>query len=260
MTSIQTIKASLYEGIKSASPYLVPTEIPLPWPRHGDVVIKILASRVVDYFKDMVTGNRLFPSFVPMSTLETTRSPPWPWCKASSALEKSAQLVALMTLTVPYGGFTAAGLKAGQTVVVNRSMGTFGASTVTVALAMGVRRVVAMGLTRTQLDEYVKIYGPRVVHFVPTGDEAKDTEAFIQAAGEGFAIDLVFDRLPPVASFGFVRSAISALCASGTAVLMGGVQANIETFKLEEINEAIDWSAANSGPFSSTTVVPWPPM
>lgn len=29
-----------------------------------------------------------------------------------------------------------------------------------------------------------------------------------------------------------------------------------KTFKLEDINEAIDWSAANSGPLSSAIVVP----
>ncbi|KAF9369015.1 hypothetical protein CPB97_003989, partial [Podila verticillata] len=213
---------------------------------------------------------------------------------------KPEQLIVLMTHAVTYGGFTAAGLKAGQTVVITGSTGTFGSSAVAVALAMGARRVIATGRTRKQLDEYVKIYGPRVVPFVSTGDEAKDTEAFVQAAGEGFSIDLVFDMLPPVASFGIVRSAISALRANGTAVLMGGVQANIElpyphimlnnitikgkfmyhradpttllglvdagllrldvgeykTFRLEEINEAIDWAAVNSGPLSTTIVVP----
>ncbi|KAG0027143.1 hypothetical protein BGZ81_005844 [Podila clonocystis] len=174
--------------------------------------------------------------------------------------------MALMTYAVPYGGFTAAGLRAGQTVVVTGSTGTFGASAVAVALAMGARRVIATGRTRKQLDEYVKIYGPRVVPFVPTGDEANDTEAIIRAAGEGFAIDVVFDMLPPVASFGLVRSAIFALRANGTAVPMGGIQAIIEallrldvgdnkTFKLADISEAIDWPAANSSPCSSTIVV-----
>ncbi|KAG0021018.1 hypothetical protein BGZ82_011446 [Podila clonocystis] len=364
MTGSQTIKVALYEGIRPTPPYLVSTEIPAPVAQHGDVVIKIQASRVVNYFKDMVTGNRFFPSVVPMvpgpggigiiksvgpglvhlkpgqmvfidPTVLARDHPIAPvaamqgfigfgegqklqevWRHGSWAEEtvvpaenvtvippslqqkySPAQLMALMTHAVPYGGFTAAGLRAGQTVVVTGSTGTFGASAVAVALAMGARRVIATGRTRKQLDEYVKIYGPRVVPFVPSGDEANDTEAFVQAAGEGFAIDVVFDMLPPVASFGLVRSAILAL---RTAVLMGGVQANIElpyfhimlnnitikgkfmyhradpttllglvdagllrldvgenkTFKLAEINEAIDWSAANSGPFSSTIVVP----
>ncbi|KAF9311869.1 hypothetical protein BG003_006888 [Podila horticola] len=367
MTGAQTIKAALYEGIKTTSPYLVSTEIPAPVAQHGDVVIKIQASRVVNYFKDMVTGNRFFPSVVPMvpgpggigiiksvgaglvhlkpgqmvfidPTVLARDHPTAPvatmqgfigfgegqklqevWRHGSWAEEtvvpaenvtvippsvqqkyNPEQLMALMTHAVPYGGLTAAGLRAGQTIIITGSTGTFGASAVAVALAMGARRVIATGRTRKQLDEYVKVYGPRVVPFVPTGDEAKDTEAFVQAAGEGFAIDVVFDMLPPVASFGIVRSAISSLRANGTAVLMGGVQANIElpyshimlnnitikgkfmyhradpttllglvdagllrldvgeykTFKLEDINEAIDWSAANSGPLSSAIVVP----
>ncbi|KAF9214712.1 hypothetical protein BGZ59_003163 [Podila verticillata] len=325
MTNVRTIKAALYEGVKPTSPYLVSTEIPAPVAQRGDVVITILASRVVTYFKDMVTGKRFFPSILPMvpgpglfgfgegqklqevwrhgSWAEETVVPAENVTVIPPSLQqkyKPEQLIALMTHAVTYGGFTAAKLKAGQTVVITGSTGTFGSSAVAVALAMGARRVIATGRTRRQLDEYVKIYGPRVVPFVPTGDEAKDTEAFVQAAGEGFLIDVVFDMLPPVASFDIVRSAISALRANGTAVLMGGEQANIElpyphimsnnitikgkfmynradpttllgladagllrldvgeykTFRLEEINEAIDWAAANSGPFSTTIVVP----
>ncbi|KAF9301794.1 hypothetical protein BGZ74_006241 [Mortierella antarctica] len=343
MTSIQTIKAALYEGIKPASPYLVSTEIPapvaqarrrrhqdpgqphgqllqrhghwqLPLPQlraHGPGVWRHWLTKSVGpglvhlksgqmVFIDPVVHARDHPigplammqGFVGFGEGGLKLQQVWRHGSWTEETVVPAENVAVIP-PMPYGGFTAAGQRAGQTVVVNGSMGTFGASTVAVALAMGVRRVIAMGRTRTQLDEYVKVYGPRVVHFVPTGDEAKDTEDFVQAAGEGFAIDLVFDRLPPVASFGIVRSAISALCASDTAVLMGGVQANIEieymlpyshimlnnitikgkfmsvradpttllglvdagllrldvgeykTFKLEEINEAIDWSAAN---------------
>ncbi|KAF9311868.1 hypothetical protein BG003_006887 [Podila horticola] len=368
MTGTHNIKAAMYEGIKSSSPYVVPTEIPAPVAQHGDVVIKIQASRVVGYFKEMVTGKRLFPSVVPMvpgpggigiiksvgpglvhlkpgqmvfidPVVHARDHPIAPlammqgfigfgeggqklqqvWRHGSWAEEtvvpaenvtvippslqqkyKPEQLLVLMTHAVTHGGFMAAGLKAGQTVAITGSTGTFGASAVAVALAMGARRVIATGRTRTQLDKYVKMYGPRVVPFVPTGDEAKDTEAFVQAAGEGFAIDVVFDILPPVASFGVVRSAIRALRANGTAIFMGGVQSNIElpyqhmmlnnimikgkfmyhradptmllgivdagllrldigeyqTFKLEEINEAIEWAADNSGPFSGAIVVP----
>ncbi|KAG0092272.1 hypothetical protein BGZ93_008391 [Podila epicladia] len=104
---------------------------------------------------------------------------------------------------------------------------------------MGARRMIATGRTRTQLDEYVEVYGPCMVSFVPTDDEAKDTQGFVQDAG--------------------------------MAVLMGVVQANIEIpyahitlnnitimgkLMLEEINEVIERSAANSGPFNSTIVVP----
>ncbi|KAG0082614.1 hypothetical protein BGZ92_011562 [Podila epicladia] len=351
MTGNHTIKAALYEGIKSSSPYLVPTEIPTPVAQHGDVVFKVLASRVVDYFKDMVTGNRFFPSIVPMvpgpggigiiksvgpslvhlklgqmvfidPVVHARDHPTAPlammqdfigfdeggqklqqvWRHGSWAEEtmvpaenvtvippslqqnyKPEQLIALTNHTVAHGGFMDAGLQAGQTVAITGSTGTFGASAVAVALAMGARRVIAAGRTRKQLDEYVKIHGPRVVPLVSTGDEDKDMEAFVQAAGEGFVIDLVLDILPPVASFGIVRSAIRAMRANGIqsnielpyqyivlnnitikgkfmyhradpTMLIGVVDAGLlrldadeyKAIKLEEINEAIDWTADNS--------------
>ncbi|KAG0027142.1 hypothetical protein BGZ81_005843 [Podila clonocystis] len=61
MTGSQNIKVALYEDIKPTPPYLVSTEIPVsrdPTQRRP--------SRVVNYFKDMVTGYRFFPSVVSM--------------------------------------------------------------------------------------------------------------------------------------------------------------------------------------------------
>ncbi|KAF9325070.1 hypothetical protein BG006_011424 [Podila minutissima] len=151
-------------------------------------------------------------------------------------------------------------------------MGTFGASTVAVALAMGVRRVIATGRTRTQLDENVKVYGPRVVHFVPTGDEVKDTEAFVQAAGTAVLMSgvqasielpyshIMLNNITIKGKFLSVRADPSTLLGLVDAGLLRLDVGEYKTFKLEKINEAIDWSAANSGPFSSTIVVPWSPM
>ncbi|KAG0082615.1 hypothetical protein BGZ92_011563 [Podila epicladia] len=98
---------------------------------------------------------------------------------------------------------------------------------------MGARRMIATGRTRTQLDEYVEVYGPCMVSFVPTDDEAKDTQGFVQDAGEDFAIDLI-----PYAHI-----------TLNNITIMGKLM-------LEEINEVIERSAANSGPFNSTIVVP----
>ncbi|KAF8986916.1 hypothetical protein BGZ52_007113 [Haplosporangium bisporale] len=316
MTNVRTIKAALYEGVKPTSPYLVSTEIPAPVAQRGDVVITILASRVVTYFKDMVTGKRFFPSILPMvpgpgaiGIVKTVGAglvhlkPGQMVFIDPTVLARAHPIAPLATMQGLFGFGEGQKLQevwrhgswAEETVVPAENV-----TVIPPSLQQKYKPEQLIALMTHALDEYVKIYGPRVVPFVPTGDEAKDTEAFVQAAGEGFLIDVVFDMLPPVASFDIVRSAISALRANGTAVLMGGEQANIElpyphimsnnitikgkfmynradpttllgladagllrldvgeykTFRLEEINEAIDWAAANSGPFSTTIVVP----
>ena len=62
---------------------------------------------------------------------------------------------ALGTLLVPYGGFLAAELQAGETVLVNGATGNFGSAAVAVALAMGAACVVAPGRNETVLADLV---------------------------------------------------------------------------------------------------------
>src|SRR5439155_6930152 len=59
--------------------------------------------------------------------------------------EEATQWCALGTLLVPYGGFLAADLKPGETVLVSGATGNFGSAAVSVALAMGAACVVAPG-------------------------------------------------------------------------------------------------------------------
>jgi len=61
------------------------------------------------------------------------------------------QWCALGTLLVPYGGFLAAHLEPGETVLVSGATGNFGSAAVAVALAMGAGRVVAPGRNETVL-------------------------------------------------------------------------------------------------------------
>ena len=57
------------------------------------------------------------------------------------------------TLLVPYGGFAAANLQAGETVLVSGATGNFGSAAVAVALAMGAACVVAPGRNEQVLAE-----------------------------------------------------------------------------------------------------------
>ena len=129
------------------------------------------------------------------------------WCAVSMAL-------------VPYGGWLAAGLQPGETVLVSGATGHFGSAAVAVALAMGAACVVAPGRNQAVLADLQRRFGARIRPVPLTGDEATDRAAMRAAAGP---IDVVMDILPPNVEASVARAAIMAVRANGRAVLMGGV-------------------------------------
>lgn len=135
--------------------------------------------------------------------------------------EDATQWCALGTLLVPYGGFLAANLRAGETVLVSGATGNFGSAAVSVALAMGAACVVAPGRNEKVLTDLVRRFGARVKPVRLTGVEDDDREAMKRAASG--PIDCVFDIMPPSVSTNVVRAAVMTVRAYGRVVLMGGV-------------------------------------
>jgi D-arabinose 1-dehydrogenase-like Zn-dependent alcohol dehydrogenase len=138
-------------------------------------------------------------------------------CTAAEAVKWCA----LGTLLVPYGGFLAARLEPGETVLVSGATGNFGSAAVTVALGMGAACVVAPGRNEAVLSDLKRRFGNRVRAVTLTGNESDDCEHMKQAAPEG--IDCVMDILPPSAPTSAVRAALMAVRPYGRVVLMGGV-------------------------------------
>ncbi|WP_399122692.1 medium chain dehydrogenase/reductase family protein [Streptomyces sp. N2A] len=128
---------------------------------------------------------------------------------------------ALLVLLVPYGGLLAAGLQAGQTVLISGATGNFGSAAVAVALAMGAGSVVAPGRNEKMLGELERRFGPRIRTARLSGEEEADRER-MRAAAPG-PIDLVLDLLPPSAPTAAARAAVMTVREHGTVVLMGGV-------------------------------------
>jgi alcohol dehydrogenase len=128
---------------------------------------------------------------------------------------------AMGTLLVPYGGFAAAGLQAGETVLVSGATGNFGSAAVAVALAMGAACVVAPGRNERVLSDLARRFGNRVRTVKLRGDAKADTERMKQAAPG--PIDCVLDILPPSAGAAPVRAAAMTVRPYGRVVLMGGV-------------------------------------
>jgi len=128
---------------------------------------------------------------------------------------------ALGTCLVPYGGFLAAKLQAGETVLVSGATGNFGSAAVAVALAMGAAVVVAPGRNERVLEDLVRRFGPRVRPVRLSGNEDDDRRRMREAANG--PIDCVIDLLPPSVSATTVRAAIMSVRPYGRVVLMGGV-------------------------------------
>ncbi len=128
---------------------------------------------------------------------------------------------ALGTLLVPYGGLLAAGLQAGETVVISGATGAFGSCGVAVALAMGAGCVIATGRNGAVLENLTRRFGGRVRTVRMEGDEEADRSRILATAPG--AIDCLLDLLPPAASAVQARTAIMTVRPNGRAVLMGGV-------------------------------------
>ena len=137
-----------------------------------------------------------------------------------------ARLSLLGFLAVPYGGLLRGELGPGQTLVVDGATGNFGSLAVLLGLALGASRVVAVGRDRGVLDALRGLDERRVVPVVLSGDVEADAEAIGGRRAAG-GVDLAFDMMGGSKTAGPTVACIWALRPQGTAVLMGGVHADL---------------------------------
>lgn len=137
------------------------------------------------------------------------------------ATHDAASWCAIGVWLVPYGGWVAAGLQPGESVLVSGATGNFGSAAIAVALAMGASWVVAPGRNEAMLAELARRFGRRVIPVRITGNEADDRQRMLAAAPG--PIDCVMDILPPQVTTATVRTALMTVRQNGRIVLMGGV-------------------------------------
>jgi alcohol dehydrogenase len=135
--------------------------------------------------------------------------------------QEAPRWCALTVMLVPYGGLLAAGLRAGETLLVSGATGNFGSACVAVALAMGARCVIAPGRNALALADLERRFGERVRTVKLSGDEDDDRERMREASPG--PIDCVIDLLPPAVTTTTVRAAAMTVRPYGRVVLMGGV-------------------------------------
>ena len=134
-----------------------------------------------------------------------------------------ARIAWLSYAAVAYGGLLRGELRPGQTLVVSGATGNIGSCAVLIGLAMGARRIVALGRERDVLGQLKSIHPARIETIELKGDFDQDKQRIAAAAG---GADLVYDMLGNARTFAPTAAAIHALRRGGTAVLMGGVQAD----------------------------------
>jgi alcohol dehydrogenase len=136
---------------------------------------------------------------------------------------EATTLASLNFLSIVYGGLLKSGIQAGQTIVVNGATGCMGASAVLVALAMGAATVVAVGRDQATLETLVQLDPKRVTQVALSGTE-KDTDQIQSVSG---GAEVVLDCLGGVKTPEPVLTCLNALRPGGTAVFIGGVEADI---------------------------------
>lgn len=126
---------------------------------------------------------------------------------------------------VPFGGFDAVSLQAGEVVLVSGATGAFGSAAVAVALAMGASCVIATGRNAPALAALGERFGSRVRGVRMVTEEETDRQSILAAAPG--PIDVVLDILPPAATPAQARAALRTVRPGGRVVLMGGIREDL---------------------------------
>lgn len=132
----------------------------------------------------------------------------------------------MSTLAVAYGGLSDVGLRAGDTVLVAPATGKYGSAAVSVALAMGAAKVIAMGRNRDKLEELIGTASSGKVTVLPISGDLVADRAALQSHGP---IDVYFDISPKLAiRASYIKAAVSALRRNGRISFMGGIMGDVE--------------------------------
>lgn len=134
------------------------------------------------------------------------------------------KLACLSYLNIAAGGLNRAPLHFSQTLVVNGATGGLGSAAVLVGLAMGAAKVIAVGRNKEQLKTLEQI-DKRVIGVATEGNVESDSKAIARIINGG--ADIVIDLLGGVSKPEPTLTCLNALRRGGTAVFVGGVNADI---------------------------------
>jgi alcohol dehydrogenase len=133
----------------------------------------------------------------------------------------SERLAYLSKFAVPFGGLLRGDLRPAQTLIVNGATGYFGSGAVLAGVALGARRVVALGRNRSVLDRLAALGRGRIACVALSGETNRDSEAIRDGAGG--SADMALDMVGGAGDANATLAALSALRRGGRLVLMGSM-------------------------------------
>lgn len=134
-----------------------------------------------------------------------------------------ANAIALSKCVVPYGGFTKAGVRAGDVVAINGATGAYGSAAALVAKAMGASRILLLGRNAKSLEVIAEKLGDRAIPVTLGGDETEDVHTIRLAADN--RLDMSLDMLGNATDVSSTQSVMRSLRRGGSLGLMGSASA-----------------------------------
>ena len=136
-----------------------------------------------------------------------------------------ALLCRLGWLGTAYGAFLKAGLRPGDTLIINGATGKVGASAVVLALALNVGRIVAIGRNKEILAE-LKHLNPQTI-FTVSLDDTDDPNQAVMDATNGSGADIALDAIGQVQDATSTMAAYASLASGGAMALVGNSLATL---------------------------------
>ena len=135
-----------------------------------------------------------------------------------------------------YGAVRAGKVDMTTTVLINGATGTLGLGATVFALAMGAKKVFAVGRNMELLERLKKIAPGRIdILSVSGGESIAD---WVRPQTDGRGVDVVIDALPTGAPGAALLAAFRALARGGRHVNVGGVLAEVPINFIQVMNDA----------------------
>ncbi|QYR22563.1 zinc-binding dehydrogenase [Paenibacillus sp. sptzw28] len=160
----------------------------------------------------------------------------------------NSQLACMYYLCIAYGAFLRGEFKPGQSVLINGATGNLGTASVLTALAMGASRVYAAGRNLSVLESLTEL-DPLRVQSVPLPQREEEYGSTLSKQVK--QVDIMIDAVGIIDSPSLVEAGLSVLRQGGTAVLLGGVAANVHLSYLMTLVKELNIKGSSMYPSSA---------
>lgn len=128
----------------------------------------------------------------------------------------------------------------GTSVIITGATGTLGVSTVLVALALGVPKILAVARNRTLL-ERLKSLAPGRIEVLPHSKEGPAIDEWARTHTDGVGADVLIESLSTGASAAVTLGALQGLRKGGVGVCIGGMSEDLAINPIWFMTRELSW-------------------